>query len=150
MPVSKQIWFGILTWLHQGHIIPKWNISRNLLNWWTQGTSDPEATKQKGLRTLFLLIAREIWKERNARIFRAKEATVHQMISRIQEELGWSSMAGAKHIGRMLPWGARKATCKLVCMLSCTVFLFLSPLVICTFSPSINITPVNSDRPFEK
>uniref|UniRef100_A0A0E0GJW6 Uncharacterized protein n=1 Tax=Oryza nivara TaxID=4536 RepID=A0A0E0GJW6_ORYNI len=39
------------------------------------GTSDPKATKQKGLRTLFFLIAWKIWKERNARIFRAKEAT---------------------------------------------------------------------------
>ncbi|KAF2910153.1 hypothetical protein DAI22_11g079800 [Oryza sativa Japonica Group] len=65
-------------------------MSRNLLDWWTQGTSDPKATKQKGLRTLFLLIAWENWKERNARIFTGKEATVHQMISRIQKELRWA------------------------------------------------------------
>uniref|UniRef100_A0A0D9Z4V2 Uncharacterized protein n=1 Tax=Oryza glumipatula TaxID=40148 RepID=A0A0D9Z4V2_9ORYZ len=48
------------------------------------GTSDPEATKQKGLRTLFLLIAWEIWKERIARIFRAKKATGNRWSSRLK------------------------------------------------------------------
>uniref|UniRef100_A0A0E0M420 Uncharacterized protein n=1 Tax=Oryza punctata TaxID=4537 RepID=A0A0E0M420_ORYPU len=29
----------------KGHIISKWMKSKNLLDWWTQGTSDPDATK---------------------------------------------------------------------------------------------------------
>jgi hypothetical protein len=49
----------------------------DVLDWWTQGTSDPEATKYKELKSVFLPIAWEIWRERNVRIFRGKEATTH-------------------------------------------------------------------------
>lgn len=42
-PISKQIWFDVLTQLCQGHNILKCNNNRNLLGWWTQEkeTSDP-------------------------------------------------------------------------------------------------------------
>lgn len=75
----------------------------DVLDWWTQGTSDPEATKHKGLKSVLLLVDWEIWRERNARIFRGKEATTHQIINQVQDELGCWSLTGAKHVARLLP-----------------------------------------------
>lgn len=63
MPIFKQIWFGVLMWLGQGHIISRWNNSTDLLDWWTQGISNPEAANHKELKLVFLLIAWEIWGE---------------------------------------------------------------------------------------
>lgn len=113
-PILKQIWFGVFPWLWQGHVIKKWSASKNLLDWWTQGTSNPAATKYKGLKSVFLLIAWEIWKERNVLIFRGKKETTYQITNRIQDKLGYWSLTGASTLWDCCHEEYKGLACKLI------------------------------------
>jgi hypothetical protein len=58
---------------------------------------------KKGLRSLILLIAWEIWKERNQRIFEHKETAAPNLMAKIKEEARTWIMAGARRLGEFLP-----------------------------------------------
>jgi hypothetical protein len=52
--------------------------------------------KGKGVQSLILLAAWEIWQERNRRIFQKEELSVEALIVRIRDEAALWNMAGAK------------------------------------------------------
>ncbi|KAF8772420.1 hypothetical protein HU200_005781 [Digitaria exilis] len=62
--------------------------------------SEPDArSKQKGFDSLFAIVSWQLWKERNAWVFRGAESQPAELLRRIQKEgEDWIS-AGAKHLG---------------------------------------------------
>lgn len=82
-------------------------------------------------------------KERNnARMFREKEATNHQIIIRFQDDELWCwGLASAKHMGKLLSRGVRRIDVQACYSYTCTVFSLLLAFGCITKLPSINITP---------
>jgi hypothetical protein len=52
----------------------------------------------KGWRSLLILVCWELWKERNARIFRTTFIHRGQLVLKIKEEARCWILAGAKHL----------------------------------------------------
>jgi len=57
---------------------------------------------KKGVRSLIILVIWEIWRERNARIFDHREASVQQVLNVIKGAAALWSAAGAKHLGGLI------------------------------------------------
>ncbi|KAF8650663.1 hypothetical protein HU200_063815 [Digitaria exilis] len=57
----------------------------------------PEMPK-KAVRALVMLVTWEIWKERNARIFRHHESSALLLFTKIKSEASDWCLAGAKHL----------------------------------------------------
>jgi hypothetical protein len=53
--------------------------------------------------SLAMLISWEIWKERNARVFRNTYTTSSFIIIKIKEEIALWSLVGAKAVGNVMP-----------------------------------------------
>jgi len=71
----------------------------SLQDWWARLRSFLPPTKRKGFDTLFSLIAWELWKERNARVFRNAAAPVPQLVQTIRHFGEQWVLAGAKKLG---------------------------------------------------
>jgi hypothetical protein len=67
----------------------------------TQGNSP----SRKGLASLILLVIWEIWKERNARVFRKKLSPTFVILDKIKSEDRLWVLAGAKRLDDLLPGG---------------------------------------------
>jgi hypothetical protein len=88
-------WFGILG-LH-----PRQGAGIDIHDWWSslvEGTSP----HRKGLSSLALLVVWEIWKERNARVFRNKLLTSVVIFDLIKAEVRLWVLAGTKHLGDLM------------------------------------------------
>ena len=65
----KQIWDDITTWAKVDGLHPAaWQTFQSMEEWWTMIARLP-SNDAEGLRSLIMLVIREIWLERNARIF---------------------------------------------------------------------------------
>jgi hypothetical protein len=58
---------------------------------------------RKGLLSLALLVVWEIWKERNARVFRNKLSSSVVIFELIKAEARLWILVGAKHLGDLMP-----------------------------------------------
>jgi hypothetical protein len=100
---ARRIWESIKTWLGLGDFQPRhWVDIHNVEDWWgdvihkkRQGT--------KALASLAMLVSWELWKERNARVFRNQFSTFNVVISRIKEEVALWGLAGAKTLCNIIP-----------------------------------------------
>jgi hypothetical protein len=57
---------------------------------------------RKGLRSLFILIAQEIWKERNRRIFENRATNCNAVVTWIRDEARAWAFAGAKALRKLM------------------------------------------------
>jgi hypothetical protein len=64
---------------------------------------DGTSPHRKGLASLALLTVWEIWKERNARVFRHKLSPTFIILGKIKCEARLWVLAGAKRLGDMMP-----------------------------------------------
>ncbi|CAN6163562.1 unnamed protein product [Urochloa humidicola] len=72
-----------------------WKACRNMPHWWKQASTSG-ALSNKATRSLLLLVSWEIWKERNARIFQRKEASVQSILMKIKDEIRAWCLAGCR------------------------------------------------------
>jgi hypothetical protein len=72
-----------------------------VLEWW-EATSNIQEAPKKALRTLILLVAWEIWTERNRRTFQQKELSTTSLLAKIKEEAKIWALAGAKNLHNWL------------------------------------------------
>jgi len=66
--------------------------------WWERWRQRWHEEQRKGTDTLFALVARELWKERNARLFRNEAATSVQLLATIKQIADLWIEAGARHL----------------------------------------------------
>lgn len=89
---AKQVWWNILTYLGADASL----VGRsNIIDWWEAWRSHWHGQKRKGADTLFALVAWELWKERNARLFRDTASPVSQVLSVIKHTTDLWIEAGA-------------------------------------------------------
>jgi hypothetical protein len=74
----------------------------NVKEWWSEAVHK-HAQSRKAMTTLAMLISSEVWKERNAQVFRNDASTTIMAIKKIKEEALLWSYAGAKVLGNIIP-----------------------------------------------
>jgi hypothetical protein len=75
-----------------------WSAFTSTDEWWTT-VGSMHGAPLKGWRSLMILVCWEIWKERNARVFRRKFIPSGQLFAKIKEESRAWALAGDKHLG---------------------------------------------------
>ena len=93
-----RIWGMIKTWLVLHNVQPNdWIDMVSVKDWWSQNATK-QTPSRRPLVSLMMLISWEIWKERNARVFRNTAVPVGVLVAKIKEECSLWSLAGAKHL----------------------------------------------------
>jgi hypothetical protein len=69
-----------------------------LCNWWLKKRQLMESEKSRGFDALVLLVSWELWKERNARIFRNEVRSLLTITNQIKEEGELWIQAGFSHL----------------------------------------------------
>jgi hypothetical protein len=95
---SLSVWQDIFNWVSP-HVPPRtdWSTFTSLEEWWSAIGSMPGAPL-KGWRSLLILVCWELWKERNARIFRRTFIHRGQLVLKIKEEARCWILAGANYL----------------------------------------------------
>lgn len=93
---SQQIWWYVLQRLGFTSVVPG---SDTLQDWWLQLRDQLPNSKRKGFDSLFALVAWQLWKERNGRVFRGEESQPSELIQKIKREGDDWISAGATHLG---------------------------------------------------
>jgi len=81
-----------------------WGLQDSVLCWWTALAKSP-GRNSKGMRSLLILVAWALWRERNARIFDLKFASCPQILNGIKADAKLWVCAGAKHLAEFVNSG---------------------------------------------
>jgi hypothetical protein len=99
---TKRIWGLVKSWMGLEEVQPAQWINLSIEEWWTH-LAETASPNHKGLSSLTLLIVWEIWKERNARVFRKKLSPMFVILEKIKCEARLWVLAGAKRLGIIMP-----------------------------------------------
>jgi hypothetical protein len=98
-PFSRCVWIETSSWLSLPQLNPlSWRATWGLQDWSEYVAGSLSFDKDKGGRSMVILVCWIIWRERNARIFEAKERPVQSIIAEVKEEAHLWSTAGANGI----------------------------------------------------
>ena len=100
---SSRVWTVVKSWLGMHDIFPSdWRVIPTVKDWWEEvihGVSQ----HGKALASLAMLVSWELWKERNARIYRNQSSTIKMVANKIKDETRLWSLAGAKALSVLMP-----------------------------------------------
>jgi hypothetical protein len=97
-----RIWELLKEWLGLHGIHPTHWADATIQDWWSS-MAEGARPQRKGLASLVLLTVWEIWKERNARVFRHKLSPTFVILDKIKCEARLWVLAGAKRLGELIP-----------------------------------------------
>lgn len=96
-PWSRQVWEQIALQANMPHLQPEnWSAVSNIKEWMSSCWCNAPKDKKKATISMIHLVAWELWKERNRRVFRHQELTTGHFIRIVREEINLWNMAGAK------------------------------------------------------
>ncbi|GJN01549.1 hypothetical protein PR202_ga18823 [Eleusine coracana subsp. coracana] len=72
-------------------------------DWWRRANKRTTKEVRRGLNSFDILVAWELWKQRNRCVFDAAQPQVHTLVKHIKEEATLWAAAGAKKLARLLP-----------------------------------------------
>lgn len=97
------VWSRVKNWLGLQDVNPAtWHTMRNVKEWWNEAIHKQGQSK-KAMASLAMLVSWEIWKERNARVFRNNASTLSMLVTKIKDEAAIWSLAGAKALSVVMP-----------------------------------------------
>jgi hypothetical protein len=106
---ARQVWSLVLQQLRLLQLAPQPSVTC-FSGWWKRSIAAVPKEARKGLNTLIILVAWEIWKHRNTCVFDNKRPSVQEVITAISLEGGLWCSAGASKLQelfvRSLPSGA--------------------------------------------
>jgi hypothetical protein len=92
----------IKDWLHIHDFDPaSWHEFDSVEQWWTSMVLS-HGGRRKAMASLLMLVAWEIWNERNARTFKNKSTLPTIIFDRIKSQARIWVVAGAKHLGLLI------------------------------------------------
>jgi hypothetical protein len=92
----RRVWKKLKLWLGLQHIdTTTWHQYRSVKEWWKE-VIHRRGPQRKALSSLAMLVSWEIWKERNARVFRNHSITIDMLVNKIKDEAYMWCFAGAK------------------------------------------------------
>jgi hypothetical protein len=85
-PYARLVWTGCLQATGLRVDIPQ--VGDTLEGWWLEARSGVTVANRRGFDTLVILVARTLWKQRNARVFAntSQQFGTEQIILKIREE----------------------------------------------------------------
>jgi hypothetical protein len=95
---TTRLWGLIKVWMGLNDLQPAQWANLDMAAWWSM-----MAGGRKAMASLTLLVSWEVWNERNARVFRAKNAPPQVVFDNIKKEGRLWIIAGAKKLGEMMP-----------------------------------------------
>jgi hypothetical protein len=100
---TLRVWKEILAWCGIHDRSPEsWINEPNVDAWWTN-IALGRGQHRKALASLLMLISWEVWKERNARVFRHHISATNVIIAKIKDEARAWCLAGAKNLCNIIP-----------------------------------------------
>ena len=100
---STAVWNAVKARIGLGDIMTgDWAERNSVRDWWTE-LALVCSPSRKGMASLLMLISWELWKERNARIFRNVSTPSMIIVDKILEEARLWVLAGAKCLEVILP-----------------------------------------------
>ena len=90
---ARQTWHGVLSRCGLEAATP--NQNDKLIDWWPAERHRLHGLARKGFDSLVLLTVWILWKERNARVFEHRHASVAAVCQQINEEVGLWKLSGA-------------------------------------------------------
>ena len=106
---ARQVWALVLHQLGMLQLAPQPTVIR-FSGWWKRTTAAVPKDLRKGLNSLIILVAWEIWKHRNSCVFDKKRPSVQEVLRAISSEGGLWCSAGASKLQelvfRLMPSGA--------------------------------------------
>uniref|UniRef100_A0A453EDN5 Reverse transcriptase zinc-binding domain-containing protein n=2 Tax=Aegilops tauschii subsp. strangulata TaxID=200361 RepID=A0A453EDN5_AEGTS len=100
-PFARQTWHEVLAWLGMTNTGP--NEEDTLMAWWLHAKHNTPTQMRKGLASIAFLTPWMIWKQRNECIFDGAQPLVHALVSKIKDEAGQWTRAGAHGLRVILP-----------------------------------------------
>lgn len=95
-PVVRSLWERVAIWIHQDSLRPSnWN-GEMLPDWFICTSTNLPSSRKQGLRSLITLVMWEVWRERNARVFRKECRPIQRIMAAICEEARTWAYAGNK------------------------------------------------------
>ena len=92
----------MVTWLGiQDHSPLTWRHEDTVQDWWLK-TINTAGHINKAIGSVLMLVMWEIWKERNARVFRNTASPTTIISAKIKEEAHLWALAGAKHLSALM------------------------------------------------
>jgi hypothetical protein len=102
-PFARRIWTSVAQWPGCASVEPiRWEGARSISEAWLIMNATAREEHRKGLRSLFILIAQEIWKERNRRIFENRATNCNAVVTWIRDEARAWAFAGAKALRKLM------------------------------------------------
>ena len=99
---SVAVWNAVKAKIGLSNIVTAdWAAVRSVRHWWTE-IALARSPNGKGMASLLMLISWELWKERNARVFRNVSAPTTIIVEKIMNEATLWTLAGAKGLGVIL------------------------------------------------
>uniref|UniRef100_A0ACD6AK31 Uncharacterized protein n=1 Tax=Avena sativa TaxID=4498 RepID=A0ACD6AK31_AVESA len=99
---SIRIWNKLKLWLGLHQIdTALWQQFHSVKEWWKKAIHK-KGPHRKALASLTMLVSWELWKERNARVFRGHSVTVDMMVTKIKNEARLWCFAGAKALSSLI------------------------------------------------
>jgi hypothetical protein len=100
---TRRVWLNIKEWLGLVDVHPeRWHEAPTVHEWW-RCFVQKDGQSKKAMSSLAMLVSWEIWKERNARVFRNHHSTVDMVTTRIKTETTLWGYAGVKALGNVMP-----------------------------------------------
>ena len=100
---SLRVWEGLKAWIGLDNLdTTQWQSYGSVEEWWCAITGATGA-RRKGLASLVLLTAWEIWNERNARVFRNVASMPFLVCTCIKRNAALWGVAGAAHLSSLMP-----------------------------------------------
>lgn len=93
-PVVRSLWERVALWVRQASLRPSNWVGATLPDWFIKITTDLPAAKKQGLRSLIMLVMWEVWRERNARVFRKECRSIQRIMEGIYDEAKAWAYAG--------------------------------------------------------
>jgi len=98
---ARQVWFLVFQHLGLLQLAPQPTVTR-FSGWWKKTTSDVPKEARKGLNSLIILVAWEIWKHRNTCVFDNMRPNVQEVLRAISSEGGIWCSAGASKLQELV------------------------------------------------
>jgi hypothetical protein len=103
---SRKVWLYILEKIGRAVTAPQPS-STHFSNWWFKAIQNVPKEEKKGLNSLFILVAWEIWKRRKDCVFNGATPNISVVVQAMARESTLWSIAGAKalheHFCKSLP-----------------------------------------------
>ena len=100
---TVRVWDIVKSWLGLGDVHPSaWVVMDSVKSWWNLIASNTSQSRRPML-SLMMLVSWEIWKERNARVFRGTAVPVGVIVAKIKDEYKLWCFAGAKCLSNVMP-----------------------------------------------